>query len=1078
MFSPIKLNSLRDNLRKDLERVYNLCKSFYDDAFDLEGIDECLNDLMTAEDDFCDPEDKPYLDAIIRFRNVLLRYLDICHILPKLETANTVLLYDFIVHPILFTNWDWRKEKEEWNIDFRLSSSDIYDGLLNCNPDAVKICLSKLDNCPIADIEYLQETFEKGQKEDFVNKLKTFNNIDIAVLHFVASIFHFRNSLLTVDLESLCPLLRLFGIDETIIKEIPAEEVLDIQKMIAEFGTEDTTDEEDIKQINYVSDFLEQAFKKVFFIFGVFKDYFPSALDALHPFDFERKYLQDVLNDPLFKSCLDKYPISSYAFLGSQKREDPDVQEPSAEVKTSSKQKKQKEQNSAQNNVEGNHDETITDEDNAPVCQCCFDPNLSTVSFENLRKRTLDDFLFVKEAGFIELHRLIKDAISDYNEERLNLFVLMCRYPVEQALDEVFIIINKTDKKDRPKEVAKRISRLRAYFSDKTSSYLYPDFIENAFTDYNQTVRQYHHRADQIEKTIADDSKVESNLDKLNKDAQFCYKELALLCHWLVWFKEHYSKHIEIRGKINFDAALAMYNKTKSRLPEIGSIANKLLPDYNELLYLSIDEKERYRKSLDLDLKSLYDQYQETAKTVCDEYSERLCDFCDVENSPSHDIISAFEKVKERICLLPRLATVMHLYSYFTVVHPILFDSLWAPDELMKLPFAGDRLTAETIYTQLVNSNSFSVRILLSKLKCPLAAIEILQKDYDERQEKDFVNKLKSLTCDISFLHDYASFIPFLVKRDYGLLITPKETAEELSHTRIASLFPHPLFVNQESIFLDPPSEEISIERKLEWLNSVSKSIDISISSFMNALVSETNNNEWKKYYAFEKEYITSILEDPGLQDYLRTSSDSPTSVIEETTIKSTTVTEDIQQKERFPFSLPDNLFKPESNYSIDQKNKAAHFKTKYEIELHGGGQFAKMIQTIASFGFIDPSDRNLRLFTYILTGRFKPKDYQDGEKIEWLDTGYGYELLYVIKYIIGNEKGKYKKVKTLFSGPQWLGKGEFKDQADYADAGFRKALNALYPNECQVKGHVETVREPASSGDWSWIPTNQSNDK
>lgn len=86
-------------------------------------------------------------------------------------------------------------------------------------------------------------------------------------------------------------------------------------------------------------------------------------------------------------------------------------------------------------------------------------------------------------------------------------------------------------------------------------------------------------------------------------------------------------------------------------------------------------------------------------------------------------------------------------------------------------------------------------------------------------------------------------------------------------------------------------------------------------------------------------------------------------------------------------------------------------------------------------------------------------------------------KLFYVIKYIIGNEKGKYEKARRLFSGPKWLGKGEFKDHADYADVDFRKALNALYPDACIVKGHEETVKEPVKHTEWAFIPENINKD-
>ena len=180
------------------------------------------------------------------------------------------------------------------------------------------------------------------------------------------------------------------------------------------------------------------------------------------------------------------------------------------------------------------------------------------------------------------------------------------------------------------------------------------------------------------------------------------------------------------------------------------------------------------------------------------------------------------------------------------------------------------------------------------------------------------------------------------------------------------------------------------------------------------------------------------------------------------------------QLPEVLPFTLPDDLFISD-NFPIDQKNDAAHFIPDYDIQKQGGIKFAELINTISSYGYIESSYRSKRLLTYVLTGRFKPEDYQEGEKVEWIDSGYGYELIYVIKYIIGNEKGKYPRICHLFSGPQWLGKGDFKDQADYASTTFRKALNNIYPEECKLKSITAITKgtQPKPS-EWSFIPPAQ----
>lgn len=168
-------------------------------------------------------------------------------------------------------------------------------------------------------------------------------------------------------------------------------------------------------------------------------------------------------------------------------------------------------------------------------------------------------------------------------------------------------------------------------------------------------------------------------------------------------------------------------------------------------------------------------------------------------------------------------------------------------------------------------------------------------------------------------------------------------------------------------------------------------------------------------------------------------------------------------------FKVPDDIFKIEGHFPIDTKNADAHFRTKPEIEKLGGKKFAELIDCIVASGYIASTDK--QRLTYILTGRCKPDNYNKDDALKWIDSGYGYELFYVIKYIVGHQKGKYEKARSLFRGPLWLGKGKFKDQADYANIDFRRAMNKIYPNICTIKQHVETVEKPTKRSEWDFIP-------
>ena len=93
---------------------------------------------------------------------------------------------------------------------------------------------------------------------------RSFNNIDIAVLHFVASIFHIRNSFLTIDIKSLFALLFHFdfGAGGDLIATFLGEELPDINRLITELENEDITEEEEIILFNNLTEVLEELYNK------------------------------------------------------------------------------------------------------------------------------------------------------------------------------------------------------------------------------------------------------------------------------------------------------------------------------------------------------------------------------------------------------------------------------------------------------------------------------------------------------------------------------------------------------------------------------------------------------------------------------------------------------------------------------------------------------------------------------------------------------------------------------------------------------------------------------------------------
>ena len=592
-------------------------------------------------------------------------------------------------------------------------------------------------------------------------------------------------------------------------------------------------------------------------------------------------------------------------------------------------------------------------------------PTIPAPSLENLKKRSLDDFVFVKEAGFHELYNTLESAVSVYDEDHLKLFCQQCRFPLEQALEDG---ANIAGIEGIPKFAGDRIGRLGALFtSSKERNFLFPDSCKDSFSTLNRTVCKYLHNQGQ------------PSSDKWNGDAQLCYKNLVYICHWLVWFKGSFQKFIECHGPIDFKTALDEYTATRRRLPEIASIANRLLPGYDDLIESAIDENDAFKRALQRDLKSLYDMYYGKAQEVCNDFLDTIDEQLIEADHFSSSIGASLAKTKQLIGLLPRVAAVRHIYSYFSVVYPILFHTSWSPKEISHLPFSGKRLSAEEIYSGLANSNSFVVKVLLNKLECPLSAKEGLLKKYEERASGGFADALKKLSCDISSLHDFANFLPYLLRRDYGLLQRPKEASEWLNDSEVIFTIPHPLYVDREPALLDSPSLEPSDKRNHDLLLLVSNRVGAGISSFISVLMTRFGIPYGERFFYYAQEYIDAIFEVPE------------TGSVMEELMGVTSI-----DLKAYHFPLPDGLF----NGAVDTIHE---YIPGLKNELKDKEKFALLFDYILRIGGIctdQEAGALLRAFTGYPVENAK-------EKAKW---GTDYHIVYyLVKYMFTPKKSYVK---------------------------------------------------------------------
>ena len=334
MISITRLTQAKNNLELDLKRVYETAykniesednpdefwapfnlteeewlEQFIKENYDENLTDEELNELKDKE------RNSAYWKATFRYYQLMKRISRYLKPFPKAGAATVTLLYDFFVHPILFSNWHWNDYDDIESLGLNLSSDEVYDGLKNCNPDVVSVFLSKLENCSIADRELLQEAYSNAQKDVFVNKLKTISIKDYNRLVSVTAFSHYENALISLDIDTLRILFYHidFGEDFTLDLSLMIDEDLfelkgeEYWKQI--FPNDDASEEEWIAAINISCDKIESYKDHLVRVFySTLKYLIPKIFEAFKPFPFERKYLDDVLSIPEVKSILDELP--------------------------------------------------------------------------------------------------------------------------------------------------------------------------------------------------------------------------------------------------------------------------------------------------------------------------------------------------------------------------------------------------------------------------------------------------------------------------------------------------------------------------------------------------------------------------------------------------------------------------------------------------------------------------------------------------------------------------------------------------------------------------------------------------
>ena len=439
----------------------------------------------------------------------------------------------------------------------------------------------------------------------------------------------------------------------------------------------------------------------------------------------------------------------------------------------------------------------------------------------------LDDFAFLK-GKYDELYKRVEMALSLYEEGKLPIFCETCRRPLERALKEMY---NAAGIPKIPQYVGDRIGNLKIVLPEE----VFPQDMRDLFDRYNVLVRSYSH----------DDSF--PSPERWNKDAEECYRLMREGFEWFTSFEDRFTKYLETHEPINYEQVLTDRLLAKSELPQFNSVESTQIPDYDELCLKTLDVQKRYWESLRLDLPFIYEDINEKTSWTF----QSIVGILDGITFSSKAAIDSLDYLKSVREFIPKLIATRHVYSYFSIIHPILFNESWHPSELESQYFAGATLTLNQMYAGLTSINLFASKAVIKKINADEFALDNLCKQLDKTGEKgrvgfiDSLNKLKLPGEEVRVLHNIGNFRRFLVLRDRGELLKAKERAISV-------------FSSVRSDFNRSNCETFLIE--------FAKTIKALSLDILAELFDATNNKDWQQYEQFEQKYITDILETPDYQ--------------------------------------------------------------------------------------------------------------------------------------------------------------------------------------------------------------------
>ena len=260
-------------------------------------------------------------------------------------------------------------------------------------------------------------------------------------------------------------------------------------------------------------------------------------------------------------------------------------------------------------------------------------------------------------------------------------------------------------------------------------------------------------------------------------------------------------------------------------------------PNYTSVCQTYLDTFNRYKESLELDLPTIYgDIYNDVDETYTYCIEALNWSISGDDNNPSYSFL------KEIGDLLPRLLATRHVYSYVSLIHPILFRESWNPKEITNADYAGTNPSIDEIYWGLTHINLFASKVVFDKMSGNELVRKALKDALDDKKNglstfRRCVEKLSE--NDIFLLDNIGNFRRYLIIRDCGALQQTKEQVQR--------------FIS---------NEVVSIE-------DIANRIRALVYDLLAELSDAIKNVDWQHYFQFEQKYVTDILEEPEYQSLI-----------------------------------------------------------------------------------------------------------------------------------------------------------------------------------------------------------------